>query len=269
VDSSTANVNGNLQVIAPPGSDAAEYLGFVSAGATQNSTSSSDTGGNYVFSGRNMVENDLVIVTRSGNRLYFDLAGAETVQDVIDRINSNPLNTTVTAQLATSGNGIQLVDSSVGAGTLAVESAEGSQAAKFLGFIPNGAVSVNGSGAQVLTSEDRHTLEADGVFNTLLRLRAALEEGNVEDIGRAINQLDVDISRVNFAAAEIGTRLQNLDVIGIRHEDENVQLQSALSQDMDVDLAEAISNLTARQFAFEASLRTAASLLQISLLNFI
>jgi flagellar hook-associated protein 3 FlgL len=138
-----------------------------------------------------------------------------------------------------------------------------------LGFLPNATVSVNGSGAQVLTSEDRHTLEADGVFNTLLRLKEALQDGNVEAIGRAIDQLDVDISRVNFAAAEIGTRLQNLDVIGIRHEDENVQLRSALSQDIDVDLIEAISNLTARQFAFEASLRASASLLQISLLNFI
>jgi flagellar hook-associated protein 3 FlgL len=269
VDSSTANVNGNLQVIAPPGSDAAEYLGFVSAGTTQNSTSISDASGNYVLSGRSVVKNDLVIVTRSGNRLYFDLAGAETVQDVIDRINNNPLNTNVTAQLAMSGNGIQLVDSNVGAGTLAVETAEGSQAAQFLGFIPNGPVSINGSGAQVLTSEDRHTLEPEGAFNTLLRLRSALEEGNVEDIGRAIDQLEVDISRVNFAAAEIGTRLQNLDVIGIRHQDENVQLQSALSQDYDVDLVEAISNLTARQFAFEASMRTAASLMQISLLNYI
>ena len=107
------------------------------------------------------------------------------------------------------------------------------------------------------------------MFNTLLRLRTALEEGDVEDIGRSIDRLDADISRVNFAPAEIGTRLQNLDVIGIRLEDENVQLQSALSQDIDVDLVEAISNLTARQYAFEASLRTAASLLQLSLLNFI
>jgi flagellar hook-associated protein 3 len=269
VDSSSVNINHSLSVIAPPGADAAEYLGLVSPGTTQNTTSSSDINGNYVVAGRNVLKNDLVVVTRSGNRLYFDMAGAATVQDVIDRINSNPLNTTVTAQLAITGNGIQLVDTSAGTGTLAVEAAEGSQAAEYLGFVPNGAVSVNGSGAQVLTSEDRHTLEADGVFNTLLRLRAGLDEGNVEDIGRAIDQLDVDLSRVNFAAADIGTRLQNLDVINIRFEDENVQLQSALSQDLDADLVEAISNLTARQFAFEASLRTAASLLQISLLDFI
>ena len=58
-------------------------------------------------------------------------------------------------------------------------------------------------------------------------------------------------------------------LINERLEDENVQLRSALSQDIDVDLVDAISQLTGRQYAFEASLRTAASLLQLSLLNFI
>ena len=82
-------------------------------------------------------------------------------------------------------------------------------------------------------------------------------------------RLDEDMSRVSFARAEIGARLQSLQVIDFRLQDENVQLQSSLSQEVDVDLVEAISNLTARQFAFEASLRTAGSLLQMSLLNFI
>ncbi len=58
-------------------------------------------------------------------------------------------------------------------------------------------------------------------------------------------------------------------MIGTKLQDENVQLKSALSDDMDVDLVEAISNMTARQYAFQASLQTAASLLQLSLLDFI
>ena len=129
--------------------------------------------------------------------------------------------------------------------------------------------SPDGDGNFVLQSEDRHTLETDSVFNTLLRLRSALEDADVVEIGRSIDRLDVDLERVSFAAAEIGTRLRSLSVIEIRLQDENVQLQSALSDDLDVDLVEAISNLTARQYAFEASLRTSASLLQLSLLNFI
>lgn len=48
-----------------------------------------------------------------------------------------------------------------------------------------------------------------------------------------------------------------------------MQLQAALSDDIDVDLAEAISDLTASKHAFEVSLRMAASLPQITLLDFI
>jgi flagellar hook-associated protein 3 FlgL len=100
-------------------------------------------------------------------------------------------------------------------------------------------------------------------------LRTALETNDTVEIGRALERLDADLERVTFAQADIGNRLQNLDVIETRLEDENVQLQSALANDLDVDLVEAISQLTARQYAFEASLRSAASLMQLSLLNFL
>jgi flagellar hook-associated protein 3 FlgL len=221
--------------------------------------------------------NDLMIEARNGEQLWIDLAGAETVQDVLDRINSHPGNTPaiVTARLAQVGNGIELVDSSGGAGTLTVHTVEGSEAARYLGFVAEDATSSNPAdvmldGAnQVLTSEDRHTLETDSVFNTLLRLRAALVDRNAPEIGAAFDRLDADLNRINLARAEMGTRLQNLEVVGVRLEDENVQLKSALSDDLDVDLVEAISNLTARQFAFEASLRTAGSMLQISLLDYL
>jgi flagellar hook-associated protein 3 FlgL len=222
---------------------------------------------------------DLLITARDGTQLSINLSTADTVQDVIDSINNHSANNTgttaVLARLATTGNGIELVDSStVTTGDFIVATVEGSQAAEFLGFVPDGQsqVSTNtpdGSGNFVLASEDRHTLETDSVFNTLLRLREALANGDVPEIGRSLDRLDADIQRVNFARAEIGTRLQNLEVVGLRLQDENVQLKSALSDDFDVDLVEAISNLQARQYAFEASLRTAATLLQTTLLNYI
>jgi flagellar hook-associated protein 3 FlgL len=100
-------------------------------------------------------------------------------------------------------------------------------------------------------------------------LKTALQENDTEEIGRSLERLDVDISRVNFARSEIGSRIQSLTTIGENLKDENVQLQSALSEDTDVDLVEAISNMTARQYAFQASLQTAASILKLSLLDFI
>jgi flagellin-like hook-associated protein FlgL len=224
-------------------------------------------------------DDDVLITARDGTQMSINLSTATTVQDVITLINTHAANntgtTSVVAQLAMTGNGIELVDqSTVTTGSLIVQAVEGSQAAEYLGFVPSGQTQVStsapdSSGNFVLQSADRHTLEADSVFNTLLRLKTALEQNDVAEMGRARDRLVDDLDRVNFARAQIGTRLQNLQVIDTRLKDEKVELKSSLSQDLDVDIVEAISNLTARQFAFQASLQTSASLLQLSLLNFI
>ncbi len=279
VDSSSATT-GSLRVEHLAGKQAAEYLGFVPDGAAHQAATATDSAGNSTLDGANVLGNDMLITAADGTQLWVDLAGAKTVQDVIDRINHNPANDgastkQILARLAQTGNGIELVDQTGGAGTLRVSMAEGSSAAQYLGFVASGQtesnpLSVRVVGAtQVLTSEDRHTLETDSVFNTLLRLKTAVQQNDTEEIGRALSRLDVDIDRVNFARSEIGSRLQSLTTINENLKDENVQLKSALSEDTDVDLVEAISNLTARQYAFQASLQTAASIMKLSLLDFI
>jgi flagellin-like hook-associated protein FlgL len=279
VDSSTATT-GALTVQSIPGTQAAEYLGFLATGETQRSTTTVEGDvGNFVMSGGDVLGNDVMIQARDGRKLWIDLAGADTVGDVIQRINSNPDNNTgtthVVARLAATGNGIELVDQSTATtGDLVVRAAEGSQAAQYLGFVPEGETQVatntlDSSGNFVIQSADHHTVESDSVFNTLIRLKQALEAGDTEEIGRSIDRLDADISRVTFARSEIGSRLQSLEVIGTKLQDENVQLKHALSNEVEVDLVEAISNMTSRQFALQASLQTAANLLQLSLLDFI
>jgi flagellar hook-associated protein 3 FlgL len=224
-------------------------------------------------------KDDLLITARDGTQLAINLSAAKSVQDVIDSINGNAANNTgttiVVARLAATGNGIELVDqSTVTTGNLVVAAVEGSQAAEYLGFVPAGQSQVSTSttdvdGNFVLQSDDRNTVETESVFNTLIRLKHALEQNDTEEIGRSIGRLDTDINRVSFARSEIGSRLQSLDVIGTKLQDENVQLKTALSNDMDIDLAEAISSMTARQYALQASLQTAGSVLKLSLLDFI
>jgi len=276
VDSSTVTT-GDLIVL---GNQASEYLGFLSTGQPQVTDNTPDVNGDFSLgSNRGSQEDDLVITARDGTELRIDLTGAVTVQNVIDRINAHPRNnagtTAVTARLAEVGNGIELVDAStVTTGDLSVQALGVSQAAQYLGLVtnsqtPNNSYVVDGGGNYVLTSADRHTLEVDSVFNSLLRLRAALESNNTPEVGRAIERIDVDLSRINFARAEIGSRLRSLDVVKSRLEDEDVQLQTALSNEIDVDLVEAISNLTARQYALQASLKSAATILNLSLLDYI
>jgi flagellar hook-associated protein 3 FlgL len=275
VDSSTS-ATGKLTVLAPSVSQAASYLGLISPGTTQQSSTVTDATGSDVLSGANVISNDVEIVASDGTQLWVDLTGAKTVDDVISRINSSPANGgKITASVAQVGNGIQLTDNAAGTGTLTVKSVEGSKAAEMLGFVADGQsqsdpLNVKTVGShQVFTSADKHTLETDSVFNTLLRLKTALQNNDTEEIGRTLDRLDTDISRVNFARSDIGSRLQSLGTIGDALTDENVQLKSALSDDTDVDLVQAISDMTARQYAFQASLQTAASIMKLSLLDFI
>ncbi|MEN1678683.1 MAG: flagellar hook-associated protein FlgL [Planctomycetota bacterium] len=143
-------------------------------------------------------------------------------------------------------------------------------AAQRLGFFDDdqsGRLSNNTS----VTSSDVNTIEVDSVFNSLIRLADALDRGaeGVPDVGEAINRLDVDLDRATNARGELGARVNTLDNLKIRLEDEEVQLRSSLSLEIDVDLTEAISDFTARQFSLQASLQSTASILQLSLLDYL
>lgn len=202
--------------------------------------------------------------------LPIDVSGADTVQDVIDLINNHTLNNTagvaVTARLNVTGNGIELVDGS--GRPLTITAAEGSQAAEYLGLLPTDTTTVT-SASGVISGADTNYLETPSVFTTLIRLKDALAANDTTAIESAISGIDADLDRVTFARSEVGARQQALDVTDQNLEDEDVQLRSALSEELEVDLVEAISNLTARQVSLEASLKATASILQMSLLSYL
>ncbi len=252
-----------MTVTQATGSAAGRYLGLIPDGldsgiAVANTLTGDD--GKYT---------DFTITDANGQDYGIDLSGAQTVGDVIAAINAISGNA-VTAQLAAVGNGIELVDTTGTNGQLTVSETLSAQTAEALGLIPSGSdtASVAGTGA-TLTGTDRNFLETDSVFTTLIRLRDALEANDVTAVSRAAAKIGDDINRVTFARAEVGAREQGLVISQQNLQDEDIQLRSALSDEIDVDLIEAISNLTSRQVALEASLRVTASLMQLSLLNFI
>ncbi len=217
--------------------------------------------------GFSLPSDDFAITSIDGQNFRIDVGSAKTVGDVLDAINT-ATGGAVTAQLADSGNGIELLDNTTGTGALAVTALSGSQAAEYLGLVKNGQT-VNTSVTSTLTGADRNALETDSVFNTLIRLRDALQGNDINAIERALAKVDSDIGRVTFARAEVGARWQGLIQTEQSLQEEEIQLRSALSDEIDVDLVEAISQLTARQISLEASLRTSANILQLSLLNFL
>ncbi|HAN97736.1 MAG TPA: hypothetical protein DCQ98_10035 [Planctomycetaceae bacterium] len=131
--------------------------------------------------------------------------------------------------------------------------------------------SLEGGSPEVLIGRDVAPQEVPSIFDTLSRLVDALSgsEPDLAETERLLGNLDRDLERITYALAEIGARQQALETVDLRIEDETVQLQATLSQEIDVDMVEAISNMTTQQTIFDASLRLMAQSFQQSLLDYL
>jgi flagellin-like hook-associated protein FlgL len=124
-------------------------------------------------------------------------------------------------------------------------------------------------GHQALTGADANPQEVDGVFTALVRLKAALENNNLAEAQRAVNLLDRKTVDLNYARSEIGLRQQNLDTMSDRIDSENTELQGILSRVYDADMVDVISQLSARQATYQASLQSIGKIYQMTLLNYL
>jgi flagellar hook-associated protein 2 len=100
--------------------------------------------------GQGMPLGRISISDRTGSTSVVDLAGAKTVQEVLDRIN-NDTGISVTASLKASGNGIQITDNTGDIGDLVIDEFGGGTTAALLGIrgtFNNSVASVQGSNLQ-------------------------------------------------------------------------------------------------------------------------
>lgn len=219
---------------------------------------------------------DFTIETRTGNILEIDISNAKTVQDVLDTINQHPDNqnpaTSITARLAGVGNGIELYDpNSLGTLQLTVTRSDLSAAAIDLGFIPVGSESATASGdPTTLTGRDVHQHESKGLFTTLRRLIDSLDGGYDEvQFARAMEMFEKDLTRLDDAAVDVALRGQRVESLSLSNEEEQLQLQTLLSDELDVDVVAAISSLTIQETTLQSSLQLMARSFQLNLFSYI
>ena len=156
---------------------------------------------------------------------------------------------------AMAGGGDEIATYDAVAGTLIIEIREGVTIANDIVTLLDGDPDFDANGGEeVIAGANVNPQEVSGIFTALLRLHDALLANNQNEITRAVDMLDESRDDLNFTLAEIGARQQGLGVVQFRLETEEVELRASLSDEIDVDLTEAITNLTARQIAIEASL---------------
>jgi flagellin-like hook-associated protein FlgL len=136
------------------------------------------------------------------------------------------------------------------------------------GFVEDG-TSTTITASNTLVGSDVNQKETEGIYTALIRLKNALSSNNDLEIQRSMALLDSSTQNMNFSRAELGTRQQGLDVMTQRLSNENIELNKVLSNDYDADLTTVVSQLAGQQAAIQASLRATASILQVTLLNYL
>ncbi len=106
------------------------------------------------------------------------------------------------------------------------------------------------------------------VFQNLITLRDNLR-ANSPDINASIGALDKDLDTVMNARADIGARINAFNDVSIRSEKKDTDLQNLRANIEDVDVTDAILQLTARQNQMQATLGAIGQTMNMSLLDFI
>jgi flagellar hook-associated protein 3 FlgL len=252
------SVQGLGMTIAENGGTTAADLGIRSFHANTPLSELNNGKGVRTFNGP-----DIQITRRDGTQFSVDLSGLNTVQDVIDAINSADAGGGITASFATTGNGIVLTDST-GATTsnLSVTALNASMAAQDLG--------IAGSGTDnVLTGKDVNPAYASGIFGNLAKLRDAFMRNDQQGITEAAEALHDDQTRVVRINGNVGARVNDLESRQERLEDQNLATQALLSTLEDTDYTSAITQYQTLQTALQANLQTAGRMLNLSLLDFL
>jgi flagellar hook-associated protein 3 FlgL len=108
------------------------------------------------------------------------------------------------------------------------------------------------------------------LFDQVIGLRDAFLEGSTEKVGSSgLRGIEEAITSLSGVLAEVGARDARLETTGKRLAWEKPELVRFDSQERDLDLAEAITQLKSLEYTHEAALNTAARVLKPSLLDFL
>jgi flagellar hook-associated protein 3 FlgL len=107
-------------------------------------------------------------------------------------------------------------------------------------------------------------------FQTLARIRDDLRAGDTDSLSNVrIGEIDDVMTALLDATALFGARMNRLDLIGQRLEEQSLTFRARLSETEEADFLETAVRLEAQEVALQAALNAGARVLQPSLLDFI
>jgi flagellar hook-associated protein 3 FlgL len=107
------------------------------------------------------------------------------------------------------------------------------------------------------------------IFTDLINLKTALQNNDVNGIKTATSALGSINDHLSSKIADIGSKALRLDTKEAILADLNVSSSERLSNIEDADITEAITDLNAKELAYQAALASASKLMQTSLMDYL
>ena len=268
------STNGPIVVTANPQSTAAVDLGLVPAGQTSSQAAAAPAAQASISSGPNSEllfqavnggtagnvqvvfqtnagvtqGNETVAYDPAAKTLTFQISPQTTANNVIAALQNDPTaSAAFTASLDTSND-----PTNDGSGVVQPQTAQ-----------------MTGGQSITLAGSDVNPQETGSIFNALIKLGAAFQSNDNASIQRAMGLLTTSMQNLGNARTELGAREQSLSTVSTQIDNEELNLQTVMSNSYDTDMASAVSQYTAAQISYQATLQTTASLMQMTLLNYL
>jgi flagellar hook-associated protein 3 FlgL len=267
-----------LSVTPLNGSAAAVQLGLVPVGSTSSSAPTPGALATTTIVGAG-ANNDLVFQAKNpgtalnGVKVQFVNTGAAPGTETVSYNSVAKTLTFDVGPTTTANTVISVLANDPVAGpmfTASLTPTDGGQPNNGTGVIDTTASgNLAGGTPDTLSGADTNPQEVAGVFTALERLQTALGNNDPLAIQRAMGLLTNAQQNLSFARAELGANEQSVSSLQSQVQTETTQLQGSLSNNLDVDMAQAISDLVAQQTAFQASLQVTGLVSRLTLLNYL
>ncbi|CAM3349233.1 flagellar hook-associated protein FlgL [Paenibacillus lupini] len=134
---------------------------------------------------------------------------------------------------------------------------------------PGMTMDVNMTGNDVFGASNESDTTSDNLFQLMHRAYNMLGSGDQEGLNGLLGQIDTRMNNMLTARAQIGARVNRVEIIQSRLSDVDVNLQQMQQKVEDVDMAQAITNMTTLENVYQASLSAGAKIIQPSLVDFL
>lgn len=172
-----------------------------------------------------------------------NLSSVQTLGDIIAAINGSGTN--VTARLSVTGTALEVRSNDPTTVAIVTDVNNGTAAAQ---------LGIQGP---------------RDVLKTLSLVQEALEQNDQLAIDRLLQHIDADINRVSELRADVGARLNRVELVENNQAELEATVTTLLSEAEDMDAIEAFARLTNLTNAFQAALAASAQTVRLSLLDFL